>query len=196
MNNETKLFDRLSEGVYVRCSRAAVTQYVEKEEIRNGWYEATLELHSAALKYLQVHQDVDFAIRMAARDAWLRQAMNIANLTQHTATPEQVAEGVADVPFAARLIKLLTFSSAPLPGEMRARAAEIVALTMDGGYDRVMLGGAPFFMPPLQEACLAAGLEVVYAFSIRESADQIQPDGSTRKISEFRHVDFVRGERA
>jgi len=35
------------------------------------------------------------------------------------------------------------------------------------------------------------GIEPVYAFSVRESIEQTQPDGSVRKVNVFRHAGFV-----
>ena len=41
------------------------------------------------------------------------------------------------------------------------------------------------------QAAQALGVPAVYAFSVRESVEQPQPDGSVRKVNVFRHVGFV-----
>ena len=56
----------------------------------------------------------------------------------------------------------------------------------------VMIGGAPFFMPPLQKALLEARISVRYAFSRRISHEEMQPDGSVRKTQTFTHAGWVK----
>ena len=48
-------------------------------------------------------------------------------------------------------------------------------------------------LPELEAALRQQGFTPLYAFSVRESADQTQPDGSVRKVAVFRHVGFVEG---
>ena len=136
----------------------------------------------------------------------------ILNLTQHTATPEQIAAGVTcgDINSDAQLREiaaLLTFDTLPATQEIVSRAerlAEIASTTttlVDYGGDSglcvnerfrfAMIGGAPYLMAPLEVALRARGITPVYAFSIRESVDQVQPDGSVRKVATFRHAGFV-----
>ena len=54
-----------------------------------------------------------------------------------------------------------------------------------------MIGGAPFFMGPLERALRENGITPLYAFSKREAADIKQADGSIKKTQIFRHVGFV-----
>lgn len=127
----------------------------------------------------------------------------ILNLTQHKATPEQAAAGVVDLPEQQReeLVALLTFGELPSPAEIKRRAwavAELAAQNGLGGDDgddphprAAMIGGAPWLMGPLEAALWAMAIKPVYAFSMRESADQPQPDGSIRKVAVFRHAGFV-----
>lgn len=124
----------------------------------------------------------------------------ILNLTQHSATPEQIAQGVVDLPDEARaeLCALLTFDSLPTRDEIEERAtaiADLAALeseTEHGCCIRAMIGGAPFLMAALEGELRANGIKPLYAFSVRQSIEQEQPDGSVRKINVFRHVGFVR----
>ena len=127
----------------------------------------------------------------------------IINLTQHTASAEQIAAGVQDLPAEQRedLVQALTFESLPTGAEIRD-AAEIVAeLSVQNGLgdnngdsptpESAMIGGALWLMAPLAEALRRRGVEPLFAFSTRESVEAVQPDGSTRKTAIFRHVGFV-----
>lgn len=130
----------------------------------------------------------------------------ILNLTQHSATPEQIAAGVADLPAdaAAALREALTFESLPSREEIEARAEWIAALAAEhaSADDRgdtagfalsAMIGGAPWLMAPLAEALREQGISPVFAFSLREIDEQTMPDGSVRKVAVFRHKGFVPG---
>jgi len=135
----------------------------------------------------------------------------ILNLTQHSPTPEQIAAGVVwgEISDAqeTEVRALLTFDTLPTPVEVRHRAerlAEIAAsaftivdyggdsgLVSNESFKFAMIGGAPYLMAPLESALRARGITPVYAFSVRESVDQVQPDGSVRKVAVFRHAGFV-----
>jgi hypothetical protein len=143
----------------------------------------------------------------------------ILNLTQHTATPEQIAAGVTFGELSPEQIRevraMLTFDALPTPVEVRRRAQQIAKIASNaiwreksalpyaeewGGeplhteaelFDFAMIGGAPYLMAPLEVALRAHGITPVYAFSVRESVDQTQPDGSVRKVATFRHAGFV-----
>jgi len=129
--------------------------------------------------------------------------MRVLNLTQHPAAPEQVEAGVVDLVGEAReqLIEALTLEAFPSPLTVWERALEIAAIAAtqrqpDDGSGRVavaMIGGAPCLMAPLERALKEHRIEVCYAFSLRESAEEIQPDGSVKKVSVFRHLGFVPG---
>lgn len=122
----------------------------------------------------------------------------IINCTQHLATPEQLAAGVIDFPEPARtkLIKLLTFEELPTIDIIHERSRKICAL-VDEVFDDVvpkvvLLGGAPFLMGTLERYIIFRGWTPLYAFSKRESVEEVQPDGSVKKASVFRHAGFVK----
>lgn len=127
----------------------------------------------------------------------------IVNLTQHPASPEQIAAGVVDLPGAQRALlgQSLTVDALPTQQEIADRCANIGALAVHNGLSgdegddphpaQAMIGGAPWMMRALEDALLDAGVQPVYAFSVRESVEQTQPDGSVRKVAVFRHVGFV-----
>jgi len=121
--------------------------------------------------------------------------MKILNLTQHAATPEQIAAGVVNLPadVRAEVSRLLTFEELPDYDEVRCRAWHLANIVREhvGSGDAVMLGGAPYLMGPLETNMRAIQVRAVYAFSRRESVEQVQPDGSVRKVNVFRHAGFV-----
>lgn len=120
----------------------------------------------------------------------------ILNLTQHQATAEQAAAGVCDLPADKRasLAKAMTFASlATIGKDMGAAVSLAVDLAREAGATAAMIGGAPFFMPPLEAALRKAGITPLYAFSLRESVEETLPDGTVRKAAIFRHLGFVPG---
>lgn len=115
----------------------------------------------------------------------------ILNLTQHTATPEQIAQGVIECTKATEVRSLITFSSIPSQEEMEVRAKRIAEIAKEQSCDAAMIGGAPYFMSSLEKALREVGVKPVYAFSIRESVEKTLPDGSVQKLNVFKHVGFV-----
>lgn len=119
----------------------------------------------------------------------------ILNLTQHPATAEQLAAGVEDAAFADTLAALLTFDTLPSAAEITLRAQEISAaaeITLRGEDSMfAMIGGAPFLMSALENALIERDITPMYAFSVRESAEQTMPDGTVRKSNVFKHLGFV-----
>ena len=127
----------------------------------------------------------------------------IINLTQHTASAEQIAAGVQDLPAEQRgaLVEALTFESLPTADEILAAAEAIAELAVQNGLGddcldspapkSAMIGGALWLMGPLSAALRSHLMEPVFAFSRRESVEEAQADGSVRKVGVFRHVGFV-----
>ena len=129
--------------------------------------------------------------------------MMIINLTQHPATADQVAVGVVDLPAEefSNLRSVLTFATLPTGEEILERAALIAELACYNGLSgdegdspmpqQAMIGGAMWLMAPLAAELRQRGIEPVFAFSVRETDEQVQPDGSVRKVAIFRHAGFV-----
>jgi len=113
------------------------------------------------------------------------------NLTQHTATPDQIAAGVVDLPAneRSRLGCLLTVDALPTTTEILGRCANIADLA--AGFPTAMIGGAPWMMAALERALLARAVVPMYSFSVRESVEEITADGSVRKVAIFRHRGFI-----
>lgn len=133
----------------------------------------------------------------------------IINLTQHKATPEQIADGVVDLPesYRKQLIELLTFNELPTIGGIKARARAIAELVDAFLCDKAteeetplpkhihaMIGGAPYLMAHLEHALkfsLHLNITALYAFSERISTEEVQPDGTIKKVSSFKHAGFI-----
>jgi len=127
--------------------------------------------------------------------------MRIVNLTQHPATPEQIAGGVVDLTPAQRGVvsRWLTFDETPTRRQVKCRAALLAQAAANdsqevgevGHFDAAMIGGAPYLMRPMEEALLAQNIKPLYAFSRRESVETVAADGSVTKTNVFRHAGFV-----
>ena len=121
----------------------------------------------------------------------------ILNLTQHSATAEQSAAGVVDLT-GDRLLclkALLTFEELPTRSDIEHVAQDIAIMArfcFDVAEDKVaMIGGAPFLMGALEATLLDYGITPVYAFSKRDSVEEVQSDGSVTKRNVFRHAGFI-----
>lgn len=121
--------------------------------------------------------------------------MKILNLTQHIATNEQVAAGVIDLPERTRALlqEALTFDELPSVASLKARADSIAIMAAghSEGFRSAMIGGASYFMPFLERSLWEVGIRPLYAFSRRESQEQVLPDGSVKKVAVFRHQGFI-----
>lgn len=126
----------------------------------------------------------------------------IINLTQHQETAEQIDQGVftpslpCGTDFRAQVSRLLTFPNLPTSGDLAdaCNGLQAICRTVRSEYPtatKVMIGGAPWLMPLLEISLRNAGFRVLYAFSVRQSVDQVQEDGSIRKVAVFRHTGFV-----
>ena len=131
----------------------------------------------------------------------------IANLTQHTFSAEQLAElqqagvEVIDLDTAHIRAQISFDGGLPTREEITQRArdlarwawAQVEALESEGKVDvsrpiYTMIGGAPFFMGPLEKALGACDMAPVYAFSKRAVVED--PETGT-KTSVFKHEGFV-----
>jgi len=96
---------------------------------------------------------------------------------------------------------LLTFERRPSGLEVSQMAQAIARLAADFlrhenigmAKHRAMIGGAPYLMAPLEHELLARGIQSLYAFSQRESVEEVQADGSVLKENIFRHEGFIPG---
>jgi hypothetical protein len=115
----------------------------------------------------------------------------ILNLTQHEATVEQCAQGVAEPNNKSEVQALLTFSEIPSARLIAERADRLARVAVEAGYGAAMIGGATFLMAPLERALARAGVRALHAFTLRESLEVERPDGGVRRVQVFRHLGFV-----
>lgn len=121
--------------------------------------------------------------------------MPILNLTQHQVTPEQDAAGVfdADEYVRSEIVALLTFDEAPSSLNILIRATALADIAnQHRPLDGVMIGGAPWLMGTLEYKLREYGIQPMYAFSRRESVEQVMADGSVRKVNVFKHAGWVK----
>lgn len=120
--------------------------------------------------------------------------MKVINLTQHTPTPAQAAAvALVTLPddVRAQVLALITFAPAEVNYEtLRERANTLAQIAANSSADYAMPGGAPFFQSFLENALLAQGVGFCYALSERIARDEIQADGTVRKVSVFEHAGF------
>lgn len=117
----------------------------------------------------------------------------IANLTQHPATPEQLASGVKDFTGAelVQLKALLTFTTLPNAYEVHRRARGIAAIAAHVPCTAVMIGGAGYLMPALETELQLLGISALHAFTERHAVETVGADGQVTKTAIFKHVGFV-----
>lgn len=115
--------------------------------------------------------------------------MKIVNLTQHSPTAEQVEAGVVVYVMGA-VTALLTFDSLPMVADVWQRARSLAQIAQASGATHAMIGGAPFLMKELEFQLKQVGIVPLYAFSQRISSEEVQPDGSVRKVNVFKHGGF------
>lgn len=118
----------------------------------------------------------------------------IANCTQHTPTKEQLDEGVINPDCWEQIKELSSFNEIPSWRDMKDRASKIAKLLCNEGYSSALIGGAPYFMSSLERELINSGITPLYAFSVRESKEEVLPDGTVRKINFFKHLGFVKAE--
>lgn len=117
----------------------------------------------------------------------------ITNLTQHSATQDQIDQGVVDFDDAQKeeLCKLLTFTTLPNKGMIAYKAKALCVLAMEAGNKYVMVGGAPYLMAALEVELESVGMVPVYSFSERVSQEAPDGNGGVAKTNVFKHVGWV-----
>ena len=113
------------------------------------------------------------------------------NLTQHLASAEQISTGVFEPADKSRVQALLTFDELPSKELILARAESLAEIAASEKAEAAMIGGAPYLMSALESALIRRGVMPLYAFSKRESVDEPQADGSSKKVAVFRHAGWV-----
>lgn len=116
----------------------------------------------------------------------------ILNLTQHEATPDQISDGVFE-PSEKDLVKaLITFTRVPTVEEMLEKAGVLARIALREEASAAMIGGAPYFMAPLERALIAVNVRPCYSFTERRSSEIIDPvTGEVKKTQLFVHAGWV-----
>ena len=122
----------------------------------------------------------------------------LVNLTQHALTQEQ-KDSVDTAIEPRNMATFLNFDEMPTAQEINTRAHRmfecLIAMLKSNaiypGDCTVLLGGAPFFMSACEQVALYYGFQFCYAFSKRISKEVTQPDGTVKKISEFKHEGWI-----
>lgn len=119
--------------------------------------------------------------------------MKIINLTQHAATGEQLTAGVVDfaTEIKAQIQALLTFDVLPDAAAINERAELLAGIASEWGFECAMIGGAPFLMSALESELKNRWIQPMYAFSVRDSVEKQNPDGSVTKQNIFKHSGFI-----
>lgn len=115
--------------------------------------------------------------------------MKILNLTQHKVTQDQIDVGVEEPIYKEKICSYLNFNDMPTYLGMKSRAEKLATYAKNEGYEKVMIGGAPYFMPVLEFILKEAGLKVCYAFSKRVSEEK-EINGVVVKVNNFKHIGF------
>lgn len=115
----------------------------------------------------------------------------IINLTQHSATVEQVSAGVVEPERKDFVKMLLTFEGIPSKESIYDRAISLAEIARDAEASFALIGGAPYLMSALERALIARNITPVYSFSERVSVETTGPDGTVKKVNEFRHKGFI-----
>ena len=120
------------------------------------------------------------------------------NITQHTATKAQVADGVVEPSeeIKAQIQKLLTFNRTVIaePEQIWNKAKALVSLIQRNypGHKEVMIGGALYLMPALVRELKENEYKVFFSYTDRVSEDVHNADGSVTKTLAFKHLGFVK----
>lgn len=122
--------------------------------------------------------------------------MAILNLTQHNSTADQINAGIIDLPvdFKTALVAAITFPAIYNKTDLESAAGKVYELVRDyipyllDGFEGVMIGGMPSFMPVLENLLISKGIRVGYACTERKSVDKTLPDGSVQKTAVFVHA--------
>lgn len=119
--------------------------------------------------------------------------MKILNLTQHQATQDQIENGVVDLDINTKewLTSMLTFDTLPTTEDIEYRASAIARNARMLGYNKAMVGGALWLMSSLEKHLKINNIQPMYAFSVRESIEVVNDDGSVTKKNVFKHTGFV-----
>lgn len=121
--------------------------------------------------------------------------MILINLTQHSLTTEQLKDAVeVGTDVRDEVVKLITFNGLPTAGEIKGNASRLAEICRDMHASHAVIGGAPYFMGPLEQALRKAGIVPLYAFTERVAVEVTNPEtGEVTKTSKFNFAGWIEG---
>ena len=121
--------------------------------------------------------------------------MILINLTQHNLTQEQLKDAVeVGTDVRDEVIKLITFNGLPTAGEIKDNASRLAEICRDMHASHAVIGGAPYFMGPLEQALRRVGVTPLYAFTERVAVEVTNPEtGEVTKTSKFNFAGWIEG---
>ena len=121
--------------------------------------------------------------------------MILINLTQHSLTTEQLKNAVeVGTDVRDEVVKLITFNGLPTAGEIKGNASRLAEICRDMHASHAVIGGAPYFMGPLEQALRKAGIVPLYAFTERVAVEVTNPEtGEVTKTSKFNFAGWIEG---
>lgn len=121
--------------------------------------------------------------------------MILINLTQHNLTQEQLKNAVeVGTDVRDEVIKLITFNGLPTAGEIKDNASRLAEICRDMHASHAVIGGAPYFMGPLEQALRRVGVTPLYAFTERVAVEVTDPNtGEVTKTSKFNFAGWIEG---
>ena len=121
--------------------------------------------------------------------------MILINLTQHNLTQEQLKDAVeVGTDVRDEVVKLITFNGVPTAGEIKDNASRLAEICRDMHASYAVIGGAPYFMGPLEQALRRVGVTPLYAFTERVAIEVTNPEtGEVTKTSKFNFAGWIEG---
>ena len=121
--------------------------------------------------------------------------MILINLTQHNLTQEQLKDAVeVGTDVRDEIVKLITFNGLPTAGEIKGNASRLAGICRDMHASHAVIGGAPYFMGPLEQALRRVGVTPLYAFTERVAVEVTNPEtGEVTKTSKFNFAGWIEG---
>jgi hypothetical protein len=119
--------------------------------------------------------------------------IKMLNLTQHPATPAQKEDGVVDLEGEELeyLRKCITFNTLPSLEQLEKNSIDLAKIAREKGYENVLIGGACYFMPVLDNTLKRFGIKPYYAYSKRNAVDKMV-DGKIITEYTFEHEGFLK----
>jgi len=115
----------------------------------------------------------------------------ILNLCYHPTTPGQLAAGVVEPKHKAAVQVFLGFDDMPSVSERISRSQLLAQIAVESGHKSAMIDWNSYLLGYLEDILEAKGIHPCHAVSGHETVEEMLFDGTSKKITRFRHVGFV-----